>query len=302
MTKPSKARKGYAMHVLSIFITLAILATSGEVMASLISIPTKIDGLITQKRVGKSACGPTALFYALKFGNAEMRQVYSKLQGTTDEEKLRSLMEVHSSKPSKTRFRPTRYDPSDGTSPLDLLATANDLVKGALQSKILHRLPDESEQGGFLKRVHASLRNSLINRVPIVAIVVPYVGKYLDATDVNEWSESNGHYVVITEVPDQIDESQLGFLFKYLDPETGKSNQAYIFEETMREFWGRRDKSDGSAEWIAPEVIVGGKEVASPYLNLTAPALKLNPKNAKHAQRVVLTLATVIGNFTAETL
>ncbi len=254
--------------------------------------------LITQHTAGDKACGPTALLYAFKLGNKGMRGAYSKLPGATDQEKLKSLVSQLSGMPSQVIYHQKRLDEKEGMSAQDLFAAANDLLPG-LQRMNFDRSEKEGEIGTFLKRVHQNLLNSIANGVPVMAIVVPYMASFEAKKNRNTWSEHNGHYVVITGVPDALSDDALSFSVEYLDPDTGKVGRANLYEEVTRSFWARREKLNGIGEWIHPEVRNGQREVASPYLGFMAPGLNLTPPQAKDSQRVVVTLVGAVGDFSS---
>jgi hypothetical protein len=258
--------------------------------------------LVTQSAGGPRACGPTALLYAFKFGNPVMKAAYAQFPGSTDSDKLKNIVKIFGKRPSKTTYHSVRLDPNNGMAPLDVHATVNDMLSARdgqpiLQSQTLARETLESKPGAFLKRVHASLRTSILNKVPVVSIIVPYAGKFDGEKNTNVWSEHNGHYVVVTGVPDSLPEESLGFSFQYLDPETGRMDQAFLYEEVERTFLARKETGNGANQWIDNKVNFKNREVSSPYLTLTAPGLNLVPGKVRDAQRLVLTLATVIGKF-----
>src|SRR5258708_1309889 len=133
--------------------------------------------LVTQSVVGARACGPTALFYAFKLGNDEMRSSYKKLIGNSDEEKLTNLTEIFGKKPSLVGFHHLRLDENDGMAPRDLFETARDLfslgnaqAEAAFSMQNLARHESESRPGIFTNRVYSILNNSLSKKVPLVAI------------------------------------------------------------------------------------------------------------------------------------
>ena len=258
-------------------------------------VPENIS-LVTQRSAGEKTCGPTALLYAFKLGNKAMRGAYEKLPGATDQDKLKALVSLVSKKPSRVIYHRKRLDEKDGMSAQDLFATANDLLPG-LQLENFDRADKEEEIGAFVKRVHQSLLNSIANGVPVMAIVVPYMGTFEEKKNINTWSEHNGHYLVITGVPETLANGALDFSLEYLDPETGKIDRASLYEEVKRSFWARREKPNGVGEWIHPEVRNGQRIVESPYLGFMAPSLNLTPPQAKDSQRVVITLVGAVGNF-----
>jgi hypothetical protein len=261
--------------------------------------------MISQYVVGENACGPTALLYAFKLGRKDMRDIYDKLIGSTDAEKLRSLIQSHGNKPSQTKYHRTRLEAKSGMAPMDMAATAIDLLSSLetkpsdfnLLSQSMVRRDSESAAGKFIARVHGYLKRSITNKVPVVSIVVPYMGTYKPEKNVNVWSEHTGHYVVITGVPETLAEGSLSFNVEYLDPATGRSNQALLFEEVERTFWAREEKGAGGSDWVYPEVTFNNRKVSSPFLVMAAPGLNVIPNAIKDAQRLVLAFTTAIGDF-----
>lgn len=261
------------------------------------------ESLIPQSAIGPNACGPTALLYAFKLGRKDMREAYDKLGGSGDSEKLRSIVQTYGARESQTKYHRVRLEAKNGMAPLDLFATASDMLSTAatkaapLLQQTMARKESEAASGSFLARIHESLKRSIANKVPVVSIIVPYIGTYKPEKNMNLWSEHTGHYVVITGVPERLHPGALGFTFEYLDPATGRASQAMIFEEVERTYWARDEKGSGSSDWIYPEVTHNNKRVSSPFLVVTAPGLNLVPKGIKDSQRLVLAFTMAIGDF-----
>ena len=90
---------------------------------------------------------------------------------------------------------------------------------------------------------------------------------------------SFGHYVVITSVQDELENGDLGFMVKYLDPETGTVFSAYIYEDINDPFnanlWDLT-YSPYNATWSAGKLGVYNYDnqfVSSPYLRFVAPLI-----------------------------
>jgi hypothetical protein len=258
------------------------------------SLFSETTPLITQHSGGARACGPTALLYALKYGNSSLRSVYENLEGKDDTEKLKKLVAAFANEPSSVPYHKKRLETDSGMAVQDLFASAKEIFPD-FQWENFDRRENERDAGKLATRIHESLLHSIKSGIPVVAILVPYLGKYSAEKKLNEWREHNGHYVVITGISEK---PEMGaFELEYLDPDIGKLRRMSLNEETKQGFWARRESKEGVGEWIHPEVQVENRFLASPYLNVLAPGLNLAPPEAKDKQRVVVTLVGAVGKF-----
>lgn len=276
----------------SIFLTVLLLPL--QILGSIPSFVQTPE--ISQRVLGVNGCGPTALFYALKEGAPELKKVYQSLPGQTDREKLKALTAQFGHQQSLVRPLETRFDLSRGMAVYDLFAMARDVLSSSspqlLHALSLHRQPLETEAGSLLKRAYFTLKESLDRQIPVIANILPYV----NSPKGNYWTEYRGHFIVITDIPSNIDEALLGFNFHYLDPESGKISEAQVREEVSENFSAREDFPNGLSEWIQPKVLYHGNQVSSPFLKISSSHINLVPPGAA-TQKVVMALTTVIGGF-----
>lgn len=242
---------------------------------------------IDQNIFSAKACGPAAVLNAVKFGAPE---VYQRLLGSDEETRLRYVIDRYFRKASVIRDGARRFHEASGVGHADLAAAMRDLAEEhglpEVQAGEILRKDDEMERE-FVFRVHRLLRGSLRKGVlPIVALR-SQVSRQDSETGEWRWEAMADHFVVITSVPDELHEKELGFSFEMIDPAGGYTSTGFIYTERMHEFAAFQGDSD-SGRWL------GGNR----FLLVTAPRCYTltDKKKADWQLRVLTALSYFVGS------
>jgi len=231
--------------------------------------------IVGQKDIAENACGPAAVFHALRFGNQRLQAVATALPGRNGAAKVQALIDDHGKKPSRDYAAGLRWR-TDGVSARDLTDLYNDVLQANQLAKaeglFLNRQPDEKPEL-FLRRIHGRLVQSLEQGVPVVVLLRSFAAQPNAAKNAGKdagadaflWHGLSGHFVAITKTPAALSEHQRGFAFEFVDSWSGKPEEGYIRVETTRPFAAAKGNAE-QWEWLKD----------CPFLLVTVPSLPLS--------------------------
>ena len=256
------------IRVFLCFLTLLILVDAQETL--------------NQDLVYKVACGPCAIVNQLQFGTEKEQDALRKLKGGSKAQKAKEIIKRYGKRqsPNYRDGRPVFRE--DGMSSPDLLRMVN-WVRGdkslpELAGDYLNRGENE-ELEDHLARVHRQLKESLDSGTKPIISFRSFTPKYYDELEEWLWSPLMGHFVTVISVPDQIEEGEKGFRFRFADSATGKIETGYAHLSEARNFVAQRgDKVNW--EWKKDR----------PFLLVTAPSLRLKTQKSEWFLRTIITL------------
>ncbi len=227
-----------------IFLVIIVLITScqtanidthGEVRYTTNSIKIDLNKTIDQMWLSDMACGPAAVLNSMRFGPPEYQQLFDELPGNTGLEKLDYVVRVFGSKPSDDYESGTRIRSLGGMSAEDLKHFYMDSLKGnkaipTISGVYLDRLKFESDQH-FVWRTHKLLALSIKRGVPPIIHLWAVAPVISDGKITSLWGGLVSHFATVTSIQDSLENQDLGFYFKYIDPNGGILHSGYIYSE-----------------------------------------------------------------------
>jgi hypothetical protein len=171
-----------------------------------------------QLTVAGNACGPTALLNTFHFGNADWQRVYYRIKGTTDKERIYTIIREIGMRPSKHLAGRPRWS-RKGVNIADLGDMANELTIGEMlppiSSEVLFGKQGESQET-LLARVHNQLGVSLKKGLPPILSLRRYVLRN------SQWTIIGAHFVTVISIPQKLETGACSFQITYVDPWGGK--------------------------------------------------------------------------------
>jgi len=171
-----------------------------------------------QLMVAGNACGPAALLNAFRCGNESWQRPLARLQGTTDRERILSIIRQYGGRPSKSLKNHQRWS-RRGINLNDLTDIANEMTTGLylprLGSQVFFSEKNQAP-GKLLQKVHQQLGKSLSRGFPPILSVRRFAFRK------GEWVVIEAHFITLTALPEKLDQNATGFSFEYLDPWGGK--------------------------------------------------------------------------------
>lgn len=169
-------------------------------------------------------CVLTSMLYTLKFGSKSYQNAYASIHGTSDTEKLRSLVDRFSKLKSKDKPDDAAFSEQYGTNPNDLAWMFQSLVPESeplkLETFLAELQKPQSSGKKLLRGLHEAVRESLSSGRPVIANLLYE-------------NPSFGHAVVITGIENVISEKD-NFLIRVLDPATGIQSLASVTVSTLK--------------------------------------------------------------------
>lgn len=272
---------------------LAVLPAVAE--ESFTSVEVDAGKVVKQQMYKESteACGPASMINVLRFGKPEMQNVFAKLVGNDDRTRLRFAIDRYFKNKNSVVFPRAKRLGHTGVMAEDLENAFNDLLKENNLEKVtrleLSRKEGEGDQE-FLERVHGNLQRSLRLGVPPIIQLRSYAVMPEEEGSVDmAWRAMNNHFVVVTRVPMELREQDLGFTFDAIDSNGGRLVSGYVYGEKHLPFRAEKGTTRPTeVEWLS----------GRPFLLVKAPGVvSLQPQKATWKNRVIVTLSEVIGSF-----
>jgi hypothetical protein len=223
--------------------------------------------------VSGNACGPTALFNAFRFGSEEWQRALTTLTGSTDKERIYSLIRGSGMRPSKHLSGQPRWT-RKGVNIADLCDMANETTRGLMlppvSQEVLFLKKGES-QAGLLHRVHQQLGVSLAKGLPPVLSLRRYVLRK------SVWTVMDAHFVTLLALPAKLDKGARSFPVTYADP------------------WGGRIRVGTIA--IPERMILSDQATTAPCLEAIFPDSSVGKKLVHPGEQSSLALSAALGRW-----
>lgn len=228
---------------------------------------------VNQLVVSGNACGPAALLTSYRFGSDPWRGVYDSVKGTSERDKIRTVIRDIGMRPSEHlpgRARWTRR----GVNVADLQDMANEmgaeLYRPYVSEEVFFRRGNETT-GRLLARVHHRLERSLASGFPPVLSLRRYAGGNA------RWRAVDAHFVTVISVPRSLARGATSFPVTYVDP------------------WGGR-RCEGRIEIPDEPLLVDGAG-ESPCLEAGFPECNVGKKKVRGGERSALAVSAAVGRW-----
>lgn len=274
-------RSTYRAAVVCLFLSCAV---AEEPAISVQVVPSQI---VNQRLHSANACGPASLMNALKFGDSELNQVYKKLSGSNDSNKLHFLIERHfRSRPSVVGKGLKRWG-FQGVYVKDMAQSSNELL-GELESSYLDREKGETDREQTL-RIHEWMHDSIERGFPPILSLRSFIVRTRPENDMEpRWEMVFHHFVVVCSISALNGEQATGFEAKVVDSNGAKISNIHIHQESNGQLFNVLKGNDIEGEWIS----------GRPFMLVTAPGINaLRPVNLKWSERFLITANFLIGRF-----
>ena len=265
-------RSSLALLWLGVTAATALAAPATREAPNLAAVPAN------QLVVAGNACGPAALLNAFRFGNPAWQRAATALAGTTDKQRLLTMIREIGMRPSKHVPGHPRWS-RRGVSVLDLRDMANEMRIGQylppLSAEVFFLSARETPPQ-LLHRVYQRLDTSLAKGLPPILSLRRYALRHQPGSTAPQWVVIDAHFVTLTAVPSKLDRSASSFAVSYLDPWGGKHCQGSI--------------------GIATAAVLADAAGCSACLAADFPQSPAGP-NLLHGEPTVLTIAAAIGRW-----
>ena len=240
-----------------------------------------MDNLISQGKIGNMACGPCAIAHALKKDSAEVKDI------------ILDLLQTQSEKYKEKEHGGKRmmYSAQDGMVIDDIQMYLAKKYSLTFNLCFLNK-NDEEKSNAFVHRIHKILRETTLSEYKSIVEIRSFVVKPCVNADESwdyKWYSTLGHFNVIYEVPETLEEGALGFQYKFIDSLTGKIEHGYLYHEKYRDYHATRDFT----------VDVLGEEhwqwlTKFPYLVPITPNIHLNTETLPYQARTITVLKSIL--------
>ena len=173
-----------------------------------------------------NSCGPASLLNA--FGSAEpnWQQAYLKIPGTSDRARIASVIKSWGQEPSGTLPNRHRWAIKGGINFSDLTLVADEMRKlvsrlPQIRSELFFATPGK-ESDRQLKTAHKRLKKSFKKGFPPILSVRRFVFRN------EQWQGIEGHFVVLTAMPDRLARGSTSFPVEFVDPTGAKTYRGVI--------------------------------------------------------------------------
>jgi hypothetical protein len=164
----------------------------------------------------------------------------------------------------------------------------------------LERKEAEFRPHRMLDRIHTRFKELAEKGSPAVLLLRSML-KYHDASaGTFSWDRVGGHFVVFKDVQRELRDDEQGFSIQILDPQSGKVQTIYVYEETMLGFAAEGEPEAGCTSGAELKRFVSsemGYDVLSPYLKVLMPRIDLTPQSYRQNEVNVVTLSGMAGLF-----
>lgn len=248
------------------------------------------SSIISQQLYSNTACAPTAILNALKFGNETLQSFYSQIEGNDAKQKLHSIIEQFGHKNSHVDAQKALFDKNVGMKADDILPFYNYILEHfnhePVQGLYFDKLSGEATQT-HLQRIHRLLLHSIKNGYPPVISLRSFAAQKDTNDNTFKWQGVSAHVIVITKIPASLEPFQKGFSFTFIDPDSATLSEGYLHIEEMRRFAAIKGSSETNFVWLD----------GSPFLLVTSPILNLNSNQQEWYCRTLITLNYGVGRF-----
>lgn len=246
--------------------------------------------IISQQLYSNTACAPTAVLNALRFGNENLQSLYSRIEGNDAKQKLHSIIEKFGQKKSHVKEKSVLFDNKVGMKADDILPFYNHILETfshePVQGLYFDKLAGETTLE-HLKRIHRLLLNSIKSGYPPVISLRSFAAQRDTSDNSFKWQGVSAHVIVITRIPANLESFQKGFSFTFIDPESGTLSEAYLHIEEIRGFAAIKGSGETNFVWLD----------GSPFLLITGPILNLNSNQQEWHCRTIITFNYGVGRY-----
>lgn len=246
--------------------------------------------IISQQLYSNTACAPTAILNALRFGNDNLRSLYSRLAGNDAKQKLHAIIEKFGHKNSHVEAQNALFDNKVGMKADDILPFYNHILKvfkhEPVQGLYFDKLASETTHD-HLRRTHSLLLDSIKSGYPPVISLRSFAAQRDTNDNSFKWQGVSAHVIVVTRIPASLEPFQKGFSFTFIDPESGSLSEAYLHIEEIRGFAAIKGSGETNFVWLD----------GSPFLLVTGPILNLNTNQQEWHCRSIITFNYGVGRF-----
>ena len=214
------------------------------------ALPNPAAAPVNQLAVSGNACGPAALLYAFAAGSPAWQRAHAAVPGTTDRERITWVIRRYALQPSRHLPGHRRWSPRGGIGVADLADMADEMTRG-------HSLPGTCTAtlvaGGrlhhrdLLRRLHEHLATSFQRGLPPLLAL-----KRMERSGAG-WSVVDGHFIVVSALPERLPHDADRFEFGYFDPHGARHRRATV-----------HIPADPSVPWLeadCPDTPVGRRRV-----------------------------------------
>lgn len=261
--------------------------------------PAKIisQDVVSEER----ACVPCSFLNALRFGPPSFQETFMALPGVSEAEKLRSLIGLRGSVPSDVARGRKMFE--GGVQMDDIASYFNALLASSVDHLVSRHFDIAANEtpAAHLRRIHSFLKSSLLQRVPIVAIVrafsaTEYKGKGF------RWLGIAQHAILIVSISAGIAPDAKGFVCQFVEPSVGQLCEGYVCSETVRGFQAIKTSGPGfvyseTANAFVPMKGLDDRWIDNGFLHLVSPSLRLGTHNVPWYARTFMTLSHGLGKF-----
>ncbi len=223
--------------------------------------------------VSGNACGPTALLNAFRFGNSDWQRASNGIKGTTDKERIYTLIRECGMRPSKHLKGHPRWS-RKGVNIADLCDMANETAHGQMLPLVSHEvlfLKNRETQEKLLRRVHQRLDVSLAKGLPPVLSLRRYVRRG------EAWIVLDAHFVTLLSLPGKLEKNARSFTVTYADP------------------WGGKIRAGSIA--ITDRPVLADQAIVSPCLEAVFPQSSVGKKLVRAGEHSTLVLSAAMGRW-----
>ncbi|MEO5716044.1 MAG: hypothetical protein ABIT37_21365 [Luteolibacter sp.] len=223
--------------------------------------------------VSGNACGPTALLNTFRFGNTDWQRAYTTIKGTTDKERIYTLIRESGMRPSNHLKGRTRWS-RKGVNIADLCDMANETARGKMlpliSQEVLFLKKGETPEK-LLQRVQQRLDVSLAKGLPPILSLRRYVRR------ADGWVVLDAHFVTLLSLPKKLEKGARSFPVTYADP------------------WGGKIRTGSIA--IAGRPVLSDPSGVSPCLEAVFPQSSVGKKLVRSGEQSTLTLSAALGRW-----
>lgn len=223
--------------------------------------------------VAGNACGPTALLNAFHFGNADWQRAYGAIHGSTEKERIYTIIRDVGMRPSKHLTGRPRWS-RKGVNIADLCDMANEMARvemlPTISQEVLFAKKGESQEK-LIVRVHHKLVVSLTKGLPPILSLRRYVLRN------SQWMVVDGHFVTLVSIPRKLGKGARSFPVTYVDP------------------WGGKISTGNIA--IPNQPILSDMADTSPCLEAAFPDSSVGKKLVRASEPTMLTLTAALGRW-----
>jgi hypothetical protein len=230
---------------------------------------------INQRRASGNACGPASLLNAFQYGNNTWRKAFDQIPGTNSRARIQHVITTWGHHPSSHIKGRMRWNPKEGINLLDLTDMANAMSKPYSKDKIKYEVLTKKTRESrveLLRRGHKLMVKSLKKGLPPIIILNRYA--YRTSTQVRDksWWPVRSHFVVVTEIPEQLRRTDGFYKIKYIDPYGGYIREGHIQIDT-------------------------GAFHNSPFVIANMPNARVGKSLVKKGEPTTITLSAIIGTW-----